>query len=52
VADSAVRSYDVPRDVALPELRGTTGRGGALLGLPSIVDHLFDVHPLPARPGG
>src|SRR4029453_13448481 len=40
------------RDVALPELRGTTGRDGALLGLPSIVDHLFDLHPLPARAGG
>ena len=37
------------RYVALSTLRGTTGRDGALLGLPSIVDHLFDVSPFPNR---
>jgi len=35
------------RDVALPALRRTTGRDGEVLGLPEIVDHLFDVSPLP-----
>jgi hypothetical protein len=40
------------QDVALSALRGTTGRDGALLGLPEIVDHLFDLSPLPARPDG
>jgi len=40
------------QDVALPELRGTTGRDSALLGLPSFVDHLFDVHPFSRRSGG
>ena len=35
------------RDVALPALRSTTGGDGAVLGLPEIVDHLFDVSPLP-----
>src|SRR5512134_1523318 len=52
VADSCARSYDVVRHVALPALRRTTGRDGALLGLPTIVDHLFDLHPFSARPGG
>ena len=47
-----MRSYDVIRHVALPALRRTTGRDGALLGLPPIVDHLFALHSLPARPGG
>ena len=39
-----------PNDVALSALRGTTGRDGAVLGLPSIVDHLFDVSSLPTLP--
>src|SRR5204862_2205039 len=43
------RSYDGNRHVALPALRGTTIRGGALLGVPPIVDHLFDLSPLPTR---
>jgi hypothetical protein len=38
------------QDVALPALRSTTGRVGAVLGLPEIVDHLFDVSPLPDLP--
>ena len=38
------------QDVALPALRRTTGRVGAVLGLSQIVDHLFDVPPLPGVP--
>jgi hypothetical protein len=33
--------------VALPALRRTTGRDGTLLGLPSFIDHLFDLSALP-----
>lgn len=33
--------------VALPALRRTAGRVGEVLGLPQIVDHLFDMSPLP-----
>src|SRR5437773_11470491 len=35
-------------DVALPPLRHSAGRDGEVLGLPPIVDHLFDLQPLPA----
>jgi hypothetical protein len=49
-ADQAARSYHDTHDVALSALRGTTGRDGALLGLPPIVDHLFDLSPLPTFP--
>ena len=38
------------QDVALSALRGTTGRDGAVLGLPPIVDHLFDLPALPTLP--
>ncbi len=39
------------RRVALSELRRSTGRVGAVLGLPQIVDHLFDLPELPALAG-
>ena len=40
------------RDVALPALRSITGRDSAMLGLPPIVDHLFDMRSLPASARG
>jgi len=33
--------------VALPALRCSTGRDSAVLGLPQVIDHLFDMSPLP-----
>ena len=43
-----MRSYDAIRgDVGVPALRRSSGRGGALLGLPSLIDHLFDLPALP-----
>jgi hypothetical protein len=37
--------------VALPALRRAPAGDGALLGLPKILDHLFDLPQLPAVPG-
>jgi hypothetical protein len=47
------RSYDSgDDDVALSALRDASGRGIALLGLPSFVDRLFDLPALSPVPRG
>jgi hypothetical protein len=40
------------RDVALPALRHTTDGDRSVLGLPSLIDHLFDLPALPDIPRG